>query len=127
MIRRPPRSTLFPYTTLFRGNAGLRIETARGATARRKAPTQRGARPLAARPRPERPLPSVAAHADLRAARASPVERIRDRSASAGRQQQSAGDADQNGVGRSAGIIWKRAHLSPREASNQGLPYQTRY
>src|SRR5574341_810146 len=23
MIRRPPRSTLFPYTTLFRSNAGL--------------------------------------------------------------------------------------------------------
>src|SRR3712207_7852416 len=25
MIRRPPRSTLFPYTTLFRSLAGLRI------------------------------------------------------------------------------------------------------
>src|SRR3712207_8266489 len=24
MIRRPPRSTLFPYTTLFRSNAGVR-------------------------------------------------------------------------------------------------------
>src|SRR5260221_6783272 len=24
MIRRPPRSTLFPYTTLFRSHAGLR-------------------------------------------------------------------------------------------------------
>src|SRR5258708_26752192 len=24
MIRRPPRSTLFPYTTLFRSNPGLR-------------------------------------------------------------------------------------------------------
>src|SRR2546422_3418418 len=25
MIRRPPRSTLFPYTTLFRSNAGPRL------------------------------------------------------------------------------------------------------
>src|SRR5687767_3078777 len=25
MIRRPPRSTLFPYTTLFRSGAGLRV------------------------------------------------------------------------------------------------------
>src|SRR2546430_11030451 len=25
MIRRPPRSTLFPYTTLFRSNAGLML------------------------------------------------------------------------------------------------------
>src|SRR5256885_5969409 len=26
MIRRPPRSTLFPYTTLFRSDAGRRVE-----------------------------------------------------------------------------------------------------
>src|SRR3712207_6954346 len=26
MIRRPPRSTLFPYTTLFRSNAGCSLE-----------------------------------------------------------------------------------------------------
>src|SRR3712207_7373683 len=26
MIRRPPRSTLFPYTTLFRSDAGDRLE-----------------------------------------------------------------------------------------------------
>src|SRR2546422_7847904 len=25
MIRRPPRSTLFPYTTLFRSNAGRKV------------------------------------------------------------------------------------------------------
>src|SRR3712207_8672560 len=29
MIRRPPRSTLFPYTTLFRSRAGLVVGTAR--------------------------------------------------------------------------------------------------
>src|SRR2546430_14426515 len=27
MIRRPPRSTLFPYTTLFRSESGTRITT----------------------------------------------------------------------------------------------------
>src|SRR2546422_8719133 len=27
MIRRPPRSTLFPYTTLFRSNRGYRVRT----------------------------------------------------------------------------------------------------
>src|SRR2546428_10171117 len=29
MIRRPPRSTLFPYTTLFRSRAGFRVVAAR--------------------------------------------------------------------------------------------------
>src|SRR3712207_8261966 len=29
MIRRPPRSTLFPYTTLFRSQAGERVEVGR--------------------------------------------------------------------------------------------------
>src|SRR3712207_8431530 len=30
MIRRPPRSTLFPYTTLFRSAGGRRVRAARG-------------------------------------------------------------------------------------------------
>src|SRR3989449_11622970 len=41
MIRRPPRSTLFPYTTLFRSRAGTRARphaAPRGAYARRGAP-----------------------------------------------------------------------------------------
>src|SRR5256885_9913444 len=37
MIRRPPRSTLFPYTTLFRSGAGVveqdDLQTAKGAAA----------------------------------------------------------------------------------------------
>src|SRR5882672_12325487 len=41
MIRRPPRSTLFPYTTLFRPSR----------TARRSAPTRAGAEPIASRAR----------------------------------------------------------------------------
>src|SRR5690242_21390903 len=28
MVRRPPSSTLFPYTTLFRSGAGFEVETA---------------------------------------------------------------------------------------------------
>src|SRR3712207_8146117 len=43
MIRRPPRSTLFPYTTLFRSHAPL----ARGRTRARTEPTAR--EPRAAR------------------------------------------------------------------------------
>src|SRR5258708_24850671 len=35
MIRRPPRSTLFPYTTLFRSSAMRRIHTAFEPAARR--------------------------------------------------------------------------------------------
>src|SRR5947209_14262029 len=34
MTRRPPRSTLFPYTTLFRSLAGLLIAARRGNSAR---------------------------------------------------------------------------------------------
>src|SRR2546427_2195336 len=30
MIRRPPRSTLFPYTTLFRSNVDIELETGCG-------------------------------------------------------------------------------------------------
>src|SRR5256886_15372649 len=33
MIRRPPRSTLFPYTTLFRSTLGLDFNPARGISA----------------------------------------------------------------------------------------------
>src|SRR5207249_10932552 len=38
MIRRPPRSTLFPYTTLFRSRASLRRASARPACPARSAP-----------------------------------------------------------------------------------------
>src|SRR5256885_12172369 len=40
MIRRPPRSTLFPYTTLFRSRRGFRVEeiaAARATVAQRAA------------------------------------------------------------------------------------------
>src|SRR2546430_8791829 len=45
MIRRPPRSTLFPYTTLFRSSSPLRRQIPRHAIAR----FHRGSRPALAR------------------------------------------------------------------------------
>src|SRR3712207_8047561 len=47
MIRRPPRSTLFPYTTLFRSPAGRRVAEARSAGGRGRGPVL----PRATRPR----------------------------------------------------------------------------
>src|SRR2546422_8213952 len=49
MIRRPPRSTLFPYTTLFRSLALVRIEPLGDHHVLRAAPPQRHAAPLAHR------------------------------------------------------------------------------
>src|SRR5438034_2402189 len=50
MIRRPPRSTLFPYTTLFRSPpAPARYRGARRPGARRTPPARSGARARAAR------------------------------------------------------------------------------
>src|SRR2546425_6683640 len=47
MIRRPPRSTLFPYTTLFRSRQGRRSGVAPGAGDHRvpRVPAQGGRRP----------------------------------------------------------------------------------
>src|SRR2546430_17131006 len=36
MIRRPPRSTLFPYTTLFRSTIDPQLDGSRGGTIRRR-------------------------------------------------------------------------------------------
>src|SRR3989449_11734161 len=48
MIRRPPRSTLFPYTTLFRSHHGLERPDDRGSVRRRGGGDDRP-------PEPERP------------------------------------------------------------------------
>src|SRR2546425_6040983 len=46
MIRRPPRSTLFPYTTLFRSNRSRRAAPPPGRrAARRTSPSRRGNAP----------------------------------------------------------------------------------
>src|SRR5258708_4881881 len=69
MIRRPPRSTLFPYTTLFRSLAG-RLAARRGNEAPRAAASaflgHRGKLPALRRPRlrgiPQGPLASAIVH-----------------------------------------------------------------
>src|SRR3712207_7714986 len=53
MIRRPPRSTLFPYTTLFRSDVGGRARDRRGVRLRRR---QGGGR--VERQRPRRRVPA---------------------------------------------------------------------
>src|SRR3712207_7508339 len=57
MIRRPPRSTLFPYTTLFRSPRRRRVAGAAALAGRRPAdrggPGARGARALDLAPRPQ--------------------------------------------------------------------------
>src|SRR3712207_7568262 len=65
MIRRPPRSTLFPYTTLFRSNVPVHAERA-GVVDRDRAPGRRDRRPLG------RHLVGDVEHRDV-----DPVERIR--------------------------------------------------
>src|SRR3712207_7544105 len=69
MIRRPPRSTLFPYTTLFRSADGARRRrSARALTAPRgRGPRPRRRRPRRGRPRRARRRPSRP-HADLHVA-----------------------------------------------------------
>src|SRR5256885_3293259 len=50
MIRRPPRSTLFPYTTLFRSGRGAAGEMERRCRAVRGVPARRSQRGGEARP-----------------------------------------------------------------------------
>src|SRR2546422_4885382 len=45
MIRRPPRSTLFPYTTLFRSRWAKRADRARETTRARRTPATGGPEP----------------------------------------------------------------------------------
>src|SRR5476649_116881 len=56
MIRRPPRSTLFPYTTLFRSPRHLHAVSRCGA---------RGARPAGCPPRSEEHTSELQSHSDL--------------------------------------------------------------
>src|SRR2546427_9458127 len=51
MIRRPPRSTLFPYTTLFRSRGGQRDHRAGGERGQHRAGRRAGARRRDARRR----------------------------------------------------------------------------
>src|SRR5215203_1461574 len=78
MIRRPPRSTLFPYTTLFRSRARVRAKpSSRRGLPSGDAPRLRGQRPAATpaarfpappdRPRLVRDVPREVARLDHRA------------------------------------------------------------
>src|SRR3712207_8689550 len=59
MIRRPPRSTLFPYTTLFRSPRGVALRR----TARGGVPVRAGVRRAAGRLSPAQQGPLAAVHA----------------------------------------------------------------
>src|SRR5437588_7461858 len=61
MIRRPPRSTLFPYTTLFRSDTGVRGGSAHQAP-RRGVP---GRVPLSRDSRSEEHTSELQSHSDL--------------------------------------------------------------
>src|SRR2546426_11053735 len=66
MIRRPPRSTLFPYTTLFRSGREPRVEHV-GVLLDRTAALGAGFRVLAVGPLAERGAPGAGEHRDAMA------------------------------------------------------------
>src|SRR3712207_8556386 len=78
MIRRPPRSTLFPYTTLFRsGGGGRRGVRHRDAAADDAQPAPAGRHRADARTRPD--LPRRAAHGRLAADRKEHTSELQSR------------------------------------------------
>src|SRR2546430_14372981 len=76
MIRRPPRSTLFPYTTLFRSQAARR---ARRASERRRSWQVRGQEPLPFVLRAQHDLDEIAGGAVAAARAAHPMDARPDR------------------------------------------------
>src|SRR5260221_8703764 len=70
MIRRPPRSTLFPYTTLFRSSRRTRSSppSRNAASSWRRFAARRAGRPTrrrASRPRSEEHTSELQSHSDL--------------------------------------------------------------
>src|SRR2546430_7596095 len=59
MIRRPPRSTLFPYTTLFRSRTQGRVDCARGAGGGGRREGRRQKKPQVLRPGVDKGGPSM--------------------------------------------------------------------
>src|SRR3712207_8164935 len=58
MIRRPPKSTLFPYTTLFRSHGGAAAAAGAGPATRLRGTSERARSPLEPTvPRPPAPAP----------------------------------------------------------------------
>src|SRR5438034_6068139 len=64
MIRRPPRSTLFPYTTLFRSGRSARPRC-RGAPAPCPCSSPSSSSPSASAPRSEEHTSELQSHSDL--------------------------------------------------------------
>src|SRR2546422_7818429 len=64
MIRRPPRSTLFPYTTLFRSAVPVLRPSSAVAPLDKRQPVDAGPRPLEL-PHVLGPVPAAARHRDL--------------------------------------------------------------
>src|SRR6266496_4562857 len=64
MIRRPPRSTLFPYTTLFRSRRGAHWLPARR-RARRRAPSRLAAPQAPHRPRDRKSTRLNSSHVEI--------------------------------------------------------------
>src|SRR3989449_5620727 len=80
MIRRPPRSTLFPYTTLFRSLPGARARRVQGELLAVLGRDDGGGRSRAPRPPPARAVERLAAsRRDLRAAAAGDAARVPER------------------------------------------------
>src|SRR5437588_7112532 len=65
MIRRPPRSTLFPYTTLFRSHVRVHVAVDRAAPPPEPAPHASGRREHEADLRSEEHTSELQSHSDL--------------------------------------------------------------
>src|SRR3989440_7245715 len=94
MIRRPPRSTLFPYTTLFRSGASFKVRSATSTTkhSRSLAPSSvayEATRPLSMPPDRNMPTGTSLRRRKATASRTSPSRRA---SASAGEPRNGGGD-----------------------------------
>src|SRR5258708_31598325 len=78
MIRRPPRSTLFPYTTLFRSVSGHSLRRGRKGAQRRIQHSVAGPRrrPADRRPGPHRKFPKYHHRADRKSTRLNSSHQI---------------------------------------------------
>src|SRR3712207_8056806 len=78
MIRRPPRSTLFPYTTLFRSDDGVEVDVPDLAATRNRRHGHYSTHGSSARP--SRSVPSMLASSACQSAQAAGSARRRARS-----------------------------------------------
>src|SRR5258708_31524570 len=77
MIRRPPRSTLFPYTTLFRSaHVSVRRFPIIASTKRESGERARGRRPLSIRSQPLEPGSDISLRQDRKSTRLNSSHQI---------------------------------------------------